>query len=226
MGEGGAVFTDESLIKRALESIRDWGRDCWCAPGNENTCKRRYQWKLGDLPRGYDHKYTYSNIGYNFKITDMQAAVALAQMDRLDDFIAARRRNFTHLKVGLKSFEQFLVLPEPTPRANPSWFGFPLTVRDDAPFTRDELVKCLDSKNISTRLLFAGNILRQPYFRKRKYRVASGLEASDQVMKSTFWIGVFPGLESSALDYMIDQIARFCTNIDRIPKVSPARWRK
>ncbi len=218
MGEGGAVFTDESLIKRALESIRDWGRDCWCAPGNENTCKRRFQWKLGDLPRGYDHKYTYSNIGYNLKITDMQAAIALAQMDRLDDFIVARRRNFAHLTAGLKSLEHFLILPEATPRANPSWFGFPLTVRDDAPFTRDELVKFLNSKNIATRLLFAGNVLRQPYFRKRHYRVASGIEASDQVMKSSFWIGVFPGLEVTALDYTIDQIAQFCSDIDRTPK--------
>jgi CDP-4-dehydro-6-deoxyglucose reductase, E1 len=226
MGEGGAVFTDESLIKRALESIRDWGRDCWCAPGNENTCKRRFQWQLGDLPRGYDHKYIYSNIGYNLKITDMQAAVALAQMDRLDDFILARRRNFAHLSAGLKQLEQFLILPEPTPRANPSWFGFAITVRDDAPFTRDELVKFLNSKNIATRLLFAGNILRQPYFRKRHYRIASGVETSDQVMKSTFWIGVFPGLEAAALDYTIDQILQFCTDIDRIPKVSAAASRR
>jgi CDP-4-dehydro-6-deoxyglucose reductase, E1 len=226
MGEGGAVFTDESLIKRALESIRDWGRDCWCAPGNENTCKRRFQWKLGDLPRGYDHKYIYSNIGYNFKITDMQAAVALAQMDRLEDFILARRRNFAHLSAGLKQLEQFLILPEATPRANPSWFGFPLTVRDDAPFTRDELVKFLNSKNIATRLLFAGNILRQPYFRRRQYRIASGVEASDEVMKSAFWIGVFPGLEAAALDFTIDQIMQFCTDIDRIPKASAAASRR
>jgi CDP-6-deoxy-D-xylo-4-hexulose-3-dehydrase len=226
MGEGGAVFTDESLIKRALESIRDWGRDCWCAPGNENTCNRRFEWKLGDLPRGYDHKYIYSNVGYNLKITDMQAAVALAQMDRLDDFIMLRRRNFAHLAAGLKFLEHFLIMPEATPRANPSWFGFPLTVRDDAPFTRDELVKFLNSRNIATRLLFAGNVLRQPYFRKRQYRVASGTDASDRVMKSTFWVGVFPGLEVTALDYMIDQIAQFCMDIDRAPKVPVAASRR
>src|SRR4029077_3096197 len=142
---------------------------------------------------------------------DMQAAIGLAQMDRLDEFILARRRNFAHLSAGLRSLEQFLILPEATPRANPSWFGFPITVRDGAPFTRDELVRFLNSKNIATRLLFAGNILRQPYFRRRQYRIASAIEASDQVMKSTFWIGVFPGLEAAALDYAIDQIAQFFT---------------
>ena len=156
----------------------------------------------------------------------MQAAVALAQMDRLEDFILARRRNFAHLSAGLKQLEQFLILPQATPRANPSWFGFPLTVRDDAPFTRDELVKFLNSKNIATRLLFAGNILRQPYFRKRQYRMASGVVASDEVMKSTFWIGVFPGLEAAALDFTIDQIVQFCMDIDRIPKASTAVSRR
>jgi CDP-6-deoxy-D-xylo-4-hexulose-3-dehydrase len=156
----------------------------------------------------------------------MQAAIALAQMDRLDDFIVARRRNFAHLAAGLKPLERFLILPEATPRANPSWFGFPLTVRNDAPFARDELVKFLNSKNIATRLLFAGNVLRQPYFRKRRYRVASGIEASDQVMKSTFWIGVFPGLEVAALDYTIDQITQFCMDVDRVPTTVAATSRR
>ncbi|MBV9348759.1 MAG: lipopolysaccharide biosynthesis protein RfbH [Pseudolabrys sp.] len=222
MGEGGAVFTDDGLFKRALESIRDWGRDCYCAPGADNTCNKRFQWKLGELPRGYDHKYTYSNIGYNLKISDMQAAVALAQMDRLDGFIAARRKNFAYLTESLARLSHFLILPEATPRSNPSWFGYPITVRDDAPFKRDDLVKYLNSKNVATRLLFAGNILKQPYFKGRNYRLASGTEASDQVMNSTFWIGVFPGLSSPALDYAVDQIADFCANSDSITKAAAA----
>ncbi len=210
MGEGGAVFTDEGIIKRALESIRDWGRDCWCAPGKENTCKRRFQWKLGDLPLGYDHKYIYSNLGYNLKITDMQAAVGLAQMDRLEGFIAARRRNFAFLHAELIELEEFLILPEATPRSNPSWFGFPLTVRSKAPFDRNELVKFLNSKGVATRLLFGGNLIRQPYFRGREYRVVGNLDTSDQVMKSTFWVGLYPGLGKPELEYMVEQIASYC----------------
>jgi CDP-6-deoxy-D-xylo-4-hexulose-3-dehydrase len=210
MGEGGAVFTDEGVLKRVLESIRDWGRDCYCAPGADNTCDRRFGWKLGDLPRGYDHKYTYSNLGYNLKITDMQAAVGLAQMDRLEGFIAARRRNFAFLKDGLRDLEDVLILPEATPRSDPSWFGFPLTVRKGAPFTRDELVEHLNNVGVHTRLLFGGNLIRQPYMKGRQYRVAGSLDSSDMVMTSTFWIGLFPGLEQDHLIYSIEQLRAFC----------------
>lgn len=210
MGEGGAVFTHDGIIKRALESVRDWGRDCYCAPGKDDTCKKRYQWKLGDLPKGYDHKYTYSNLGYNLKITDMQAAVGLAQMDRLEEFIAARRANFTYLTGVLKPFEEFLILPQATAKSNPSWFGFPITVRDNAPFSRDELVQFLNEKKIHTRLLFGGNLLRQPYMKGRNYRVVGSLDNSDKVTTSTFWIGVFPALGQSHIDYVGEQFKTIC----------------
>jgi CDP-4-dehydro-6-deoxyglucose reductase, E1 len=209
MGEGGAVFTDDGLIKRALESVRDWGRDCYCAPGKDNTCNKRFQWKLGDLPKGYDHKYTYSNLGYNLKITDMQAAVGLAQLDRLDGFIATRRANFAALKRALNSLEEFLVLPEATPNSNPSWFGFPITLRDHAPFSRDELVRHLNEVGVHTRFLFGGNLVRQPYMKGRPYRVVGSLENSDKVMTSTFWVGVYPALGESALNYIAEQIMVF-----------------
>jgi CDP-6-deoxy-D-xylo-4-hexulose-3-dehydrase len=210
MGEGGAVFTNDGLIKRALESIRDWGRDCYCAPGQDNTCKKRFEWKLGDLPKGYDHKYTYSNLGYNLKITDMQAAVGLAQMDRLEGFIAARRRNFAILTEGLKGLEDFFILPEATPKSDPSWFGFPITLRAGAPVTRDELVLFLNEKNVHTRLLFGGNLLRQPYMKGRRYRTVGNMTNSDMVMTSTFWIGLYPGLSEPQLAYAMDQITDFC----------------
>ena len=210
MGEGGAVFTSNSLMKRALESIRDWGRDCWCEPGKDNTCGKRFEWQLGDLPAGYDHKYTYSNIGYNLKITDMQAAVGLAQMDRLDGFIASRRDNFAFLTQQLASLQEFFILPQATPRSNPSWFGFPMTVRDDAPFSRESLTRHLDAHHIGTRLVFAGNLLRQPYFKTLTYRVHGDLETSDKVMNSAFWIGLYPGLTREQLAYTVDVITRFC----------------
>jgi len=209
MGEGGAVFTNDGIIKRALESIRDWGRDCYCAPGKDNTCKKRFQWKLGELPRGYDHKYTYSNLGYNLKITDMQAAVGLSQMDRLEGFIATRRHNFDYLKNALRPLEEFLILPEATPKSNPSWFGFPITVRDGTPFTRDELALHLNEKSVHTRLLFAGNLLRQPYMKDREHRVVGSLENSDKVMNSTFWIGIYPALGEEHLDYAAETIGAF-----------------
>ncbi|MCQ4159630.1 lipopolysaccharide biosynthesis protein RfbH [Roseomonas sp. GC11] len=210
MGEGGAVFTSRSKLKRALESIRDWGRDCWCDPGKDNTCNKRFEHKLGELPYGYDHKYTYSHVGYNLKITDMQAAVGLAQMDRLEGFIAARRHNFARLKEGLRRLEEFLILPEATPHSEPSWFGFPLTVRAGAPFTRDQLVVHLNEKKIATRLLFGGNLLRQPYMVGRDHRIVSDLTNADTVMTSTFWIGVFPGLGDGHVDYMLETIEAFC----------------
>ena len=209
-GEGGAVFINRSLLKRAVESIRDWGRDCWCAPGKENTCKQRFGWQLGDLPHGYDHKYIYSHLGYNLKMTDMQAAVGLAQLDRLDGFIAARRRNFARLGEGLADLADVLILPEATPGSVPSWFGFPLTVRADAPFGRDQLVADLNRHLIGTRNLFGGNLVRQPYMEGRNYRAAGDLAASDIVMRSTFWIGVYPGLGEPEIDFVIDRIRTFC----------------
>jgi CDP-6-deoxy-D-xylo-4-hexulose-3-dehydrase len=212
MGEGGAVFTNDGITKRALESIRDWGRDCYCAPGKDNTCNKRFSWKLGELPRGYDHKYTYSNLGYNLKITDMQAAVALAQMDRLEGFIATRRSNFDYLLNALKPLDEFFILPEPTPNSNPSWFGFLLSVREGTPFTRNELVEYLTAQKIGTRLLFGGNLLRQPYMKSREHRVVGTLTNSDKVMNDTFWIGVYPGLGTAQLDYIVDQIKTFVRN--------------
>jgi len=210
MGEGGAVFTSRSKLKRVLESVRDWGRDCWCDPGKDNTCNMRFEHQLGELPYGYDHKYTYSNIGYNLKITDMQAAVGLAQFDRLEGFIAARRHNFDRLKAALAPLEEFLILPEATPHSEPSWFGFPLTIRPVAPFKRDALVLHLNGKKIATRLLFGGNLLRQPYMVGRTHRVFGTLDAADIVMNSTFWIGVYPGLGDAHIDYMAEEIAAFC----------------
>lgn len=209
MGEGGAVFTDKPRLKRVMESMRDWGRDCWCAPGVDNTCGKRFCRRLGDLPFGYDHKYTYSHCGYNLKITDMQAAVGLAQMDRVDEFVAARRRNFALLSELLRPLEDVLILPETTPRSNPSWFGYPLTVREGTPFTRDDVVKHLNDMKIGTRLLFGGNITRQPYMKSRKYRVVGDLTNSDMVTERTFWMGVYPGLGESEIGYMVDTLTKF-----------------
>jgi CDP-6-deoxy-D-xylo-4-hexulose-3-dehydrase len=209
MGEGGAVFTNKPRLRRVMESMRDWGRDCWCAPGQDNTCGKRFARRLGDLPFGYDHKYTYSHCGYNLKITDMQAAVGLAQMDRVDDFVAARRRNFKLLTELLRPLEDVFILPEATPNSDPSWFGYPLTVREGASFTRDDLVKHLNDMKIGTRLLFGGNITRQPYMKGRNFRVVGDLTNSDIVTERTFWVGVYPGLGESEIGYMIDTIAKF-----------------
>jgi CDP-6-deoxy-D-xylo-4-hexulose-3-dehydrase len=209
MGEGGAVFTDKPRLKRVIESMRDWGRDCWCAPGMDNTCGKRFCRCLGDLPMGYDHKYTYSHCGYNLKITDMQAAVGLAQLDRLEGFIAARRRNFDHLTELLTPLEDLLILPEATPNSEPSWFGYPITLRADAPVARDELVRHLDSRRIGTRLLFGGNLTRQPYMRGRNYRVAGDLTNADIVTERTFWIGLYPGLGPDHLSYAAETIRDF-----------------
>jgi len=212
MGEGGAVFTDKPRLKRVIESMRDWGRDCWCAPGMDNTCGKRFCRKLGDLPMGYDHKYTYSHCGYNLKITDMQAAVGLAQLDRLDGFIAARQRNFDLLTQLLKPFEELFILPEATPNSEPSWFGYPITIREGAPFARDELVRHLDANRIGTRLLFGGNLIRQPYMRGRNYRVAGPLDNADIVTEKTFWIGLYPGLNELHLEYVAETIDGFLRN--------------
>ncbi len=206
MGEGGCVLTDQTRLKRLVESLRDWGRDCWCAPGNDNTCKKRFGWQLGELPCGYDHKYTYSHLGYNLKATDLQAAVGVAQLAKLPGFIAARRRNFDLLREGLADLDRFFLLPEPTPGSQPSWFGFPLAVRPEAPFTRDEIVRFLDARRIGTRLLFAGNLLRQPAYRDVPHRVVGSLANTDFVMNRVFWIGLYPGLDGDMIRYVVDTL--------------------
>jgi CDP-4-dehydro-6-deoxyglucose reductase, E1 len=210
MGEGGAVFTGDPVLRRAMEAFRDWGRDCYCEPGQDNTCNRRFNWQLGDLPSGDDHKFTYSHLGFNLKITDMQAAVGLAQMDHLEDFIDARRRNWAALKAALAPLEHLFVLPEASPGTEPSWFGFLLTLRDDAPFTRDALVRHLNEKRIGTRLLFGGNLTRQPYMKGRNFRVHGDLANSDKVTGDSFWIGVYPGLSEAHIGYMAETITAFC----------------
>jgi CDP-6-deoxy-D-xylo-4-hexulose-3-dehydrase len=196
-------------MKKLLESFRDWGRDCWCVPGVDDTCGKRFGWQLGGLPQGYDHKYTFSHAGYNLKATDMQAAVGVAQLDKLDGFIAARRRNFDALKKGLKAFEEHLILPEPAPNSEPSWFGFPLTVRPGAAFSREKLTAFLEGRRIGTRLLFAGNITRQPYFKDVPHRVVGDLTNSDRVMRDTFWIGVHPGIDAARLGYVVESFRAF-----------------
>ncbi|PKQ40677.1 lipopolysaccharide biosynthesis protein RfbH [Pseudomonas sp. YY-1] len=201
MGEGGAVFTDSPLLKRIVESFRDWGRDCYCAPGEDNTCGKRFCWQLGDLPEGYDHKYTYSHLGYNLKITDMQAACALAQMDRLEGFIAARKRNFAWLSERLAGCVEQLILPQATPGSDPSWFGFPLTLRDGCGIERVGLLRYLDEQRVGTRLLFAGNLTRQPYMQGQEYRVCGELTMTDKAMRDTFWIGLWPGLSEDHLEH-------------------------
>jgi CDP-6-deoxy-D-xylo-4-hexulose-3-dehydrase len=210
MGEGGCVLTNRPLLKTLLESFRDWGRDCWCEPGKDNTCGKRFDWQLGTLPHGYDHKYTYSNIGYNLKATDMQAAVGVAQLKKLSRFVAARRANFETLYEGLRDLEEFLILPQATPHSDPSWFGFPIAVRRDAPFTRDELIGCLEAAKIGTRLLFGGNLLRQPAYRNVPHRVVGDLPNADFVMTQVLWIGVYPGLTASMLAYVLETLHRFC----------------
>lgn len=206
MGEGGAVFTKTKKLRMIAESIRDWGRDCFCAPGDDNTCNKRFRWQLGDLPFGYDHKYTYSHLGYNLKITDMQAACGLGQLDQLEEFIAARKRNFRFLKNRLSDLKKYLILPEATENSDPSWFGFPITLKDSSPIGRTELTKYLDSQQIGTRLLFAGNLMRQPYMSGRNFRVVGELRNTETIMKQTFWIGVYPGLNEEHLDYAATKI--------------------
>ncbi|MBI4491381.1 MAG: lipopolysaccharide biosynthesis protein RfbH [Chloroflexi bacterium] len=204
MGEGGCVLTGSPLLKRLVVSFRDWGRDCWCEPGEQNTCGKRFEWQLGDLPPGYDHKYTYAHLGYNLKPTDLQAAIGLAQLKKLPGFIDARRRNFDLLYQGLRDREEFFVLPQATPGAEPSWFGFPLAVRPQAPFTRDQVVRYLEARRIATRLLFGGNLVRQPAYREATYRTVGSLPHSDAIMNQVFWVGVYPGLRPAMLDYMLE----------------------
>jgi CDP-6-deoxy-D-xylo-4-hexulose-3-dehydrase len=210
MGEGGAVLTSNPMLRRAMETFRDWGRDCYCEPGKDNTCNRRFDWQLGDLPYGYDHKYIYSHMGFNLKITDMQAAVGVAQLDHLDGFVQARRRNFEMLKNGLRDLEEYFILPEATPNSEPSWFGFVITLRDGAPFRRDDILRHLNEKKIGTRLLFGGNLIRQPYMKGRNYRVHGDLVNGDRIVEQTFWIGVYPGLGAEQINYVLETIHEFC----------------
>ncbi len=207
MGEGGAVLTNQPKLKPIIESFRDWGRDCWCDPGKDNTCGKRFDWQLGELPRGYDHKYTYSHIGYNLKLTDMQAAVGVAQLRKLPGFIARRRSNFEYLRRLLEPLDEHLILPEATPGASPSWFGFPITLRRSAPIDRNALVRFLEGRKIGTRLLFAGNLLRQPAYRGIEHRVVGPLDVADEIMHHTFWVGVYPGLTEPMLDFIAESIA-------------------
>jgi CDP-6-deoxy-D-xylo-4-hexulose-3-dehydrase len=207
-GEGGAVLIKNAYLKPIVESFRDWGRSCWCAPGCDNTCAKRYGWKLGELPQGYDHKYTYSHLGFNLKSGDIQAAIGIEQLNRLDTFVEIRKRNWLRLHERLSDLEEYLLLPKVTPNADPSWFGFAMTVKDNSPVTRDKLISHLNSVGIATRLLFAGNLLRQPAFLGTPRRVHSSLVNTDKVMNDTFWIGVWPGLTENMVDFMADTLLK------------------
>jgi CDP-6-deoxy-D-xylo-4-hexulose-3-dehydrase len=209
MGEGGAVLTDKPALQVLIDSFRDWGRDCWCEPGVDNTCGKRFDWQLGTLPCGYDHKYTYSHVGYNLKATDMQAALGVSQIAKLPHFIERRRENFAYLKAALQPLEEFLMLPVAGENSDPSWFGFPIAVKKDAPFTRDQLTKALETHKIGTRLLFAGNLLRQPAYAGYEYRVVGELKNTDFIMNQVFWIGVYPGLTTPMLDFITQTAMEF-----------------
>ena len=209
MGEGGAVFTNSKKLERIAESFRDWGRDCYCEPGKDNTCNKRFGWQLGDLPFGYDHKYTYSHIGYNMKITDMQAACGLAQLDRLEKFIIQRKENFNFLYKNLKSLEEFLILPKPEENSEPSWFGFPLSLKKSNKFNRNDLIKYLNHHKIGTRLLFSGNLIKQPYMKDFNFKVQGELKNTEFIMENTFWIGLYPGLSNEQLQYSALKVKDF-----------------
>ena len=212
MGEGGAVMTDKPALTKLIESFRDWGRDCWCAPGKDNTCGKRFEWKLGQLPCGYDHKYIYSHIGYNLKLSDMQAAVGVSQLKKLPGFIAARKANFQRLYSGLSELQEFFALPQATPNSDPSWFGFPMAVRPEGGLTRDKVIAHLNAAKIGTRLLFGGNLLRQPAYLDANFRKVGELPNTDYVMNNVFWIGVYPGLSEEMIDYIIDQFRQIVRN--------------
>ena len=206
MGEGGAVLTNSPKLKKIVKSFRDWGRDCWCAPGNDNTCGERFDWQLGDLPHGFDHKYIYSHVGYNLKITDMQAAIGLAQLKKLDQFIKQRKNNYQFLYESLEPLSEFLSLPEPSENSNPSWFGFPIKVKGNSPLSRNEIVQRLNLKNIGTRLLFGGNLIKQPFNKNFSYRISGTLFNTDNIMNNVFWIGVHPNLDCEKMDYVLKVI--------------------
>jgi len=220
MGEGGAVLTSDTSLKRIITSFRDWGRDCWCEPGFNNTCNHRFLQKFGDLPEGYDHKYVYSHIGYNLKITDMQAAVGVSQLKKLNDFVAVRKTNFKKIKQHLKEFEEWFILPEATPMSDPSWFGYPVFVRETAPFSRDDLTVFLSKNRIDTRLLFGGNLIKQPAYRNMKYRIVGDLSTTDRVMNSLFWLGVYPGINNEMIDYVYLKISEFLESYSSLISVN------
>ena len=209
MGEGGAVLTDDYNLKKIILSFRDWGRDCWCDTGQDNSCQKRFSWQLGQLPYGYDHKYTYSHIGYNLKVTDMQAAIGVAQLKKLPGFIKKRKENFQVLFKGLRAYEKYLLLPSATQNSEPCWFGFPIMIRENVPFTRRNLVDYLENNKIATRMLFGGNLLKQPAYSEIKYRVVGGLDNTDRVMNDLFWIGVYPGLTTEMIDYILSKFQSF-----------------
>lgn len=212
-GEGGAVFANNPALKPLIESFREWGRDCWCEPGEDDTCGKRFDWQMGELPHGYDHKYIYDHIGYNLKMTDMSAAVGVSQMTKLEEFTKLRKRNWTFLKKGLESLAEFFILPEPTAHSDPSWFGFPLSVAPDAPFERKQFVDFLEGRKIATRLLFGGNLARQPAYLDIDSRAIGNLANSDFVMNNTLWLGVYPGLTEEMLTYMVDSIHEFVRTV-------------
>ncbi len=209
MGEGGAVLTNDPLLKKIILSFRDWGRDCWCEPGHDNTCEKRFSWQLGKLPFGYDHKYIYSHIGYNLKVTDMQAAVGVEQLKKLPEFIEKRKENFKILYDGLRKYEKYFILPQATRNSEPSWFGFPILVREGTSFTRDETVKYLEENKIATRMLFGGNLTKQPAYENIKYRIFGPLENTDLVMNNLFWIGVYPGISQEEISFILNKIGKF-----------------
>jgi CDP-6-deoxy-D-xylo-4-hexulose-3-dehydrase len=204
MGEGGALLTNSPLLRKIILSFRDWGRDCWCGPGSDNNCGKRFAQKFGELPYGYDHKYVYSHIGYNLKVTDMQAAIGCAQLEKLPGFIEIRRKNFEYLYDNLSKYKKYFILTAPTKRSTPSWFGFPILVKDSAPFDRKAIVDYLEKRKIATRMLFGGNLIKQPAYRNIKYRIIGNLNNTDIVMQRLFWIGVYPGITVKHLDYTID----------------------
>jgi CDP-4-dehydro-6-deoxyglucose reductase, E1 len=216
MGEGGAVITNDFLLEKILLSFRDWGRDCWCETGQDNSCGKRFSWQLGKLPYGYDHKYTYSHIGYNLKVTDMQAAIGVAQLKKLPEFIEKRKQNFKLLYEGLKKYDSYFLLPQSTKNSEPSWFGFPIVVKNDAPFTRADIVKYLEDNKIATRMLFGGNLLKQPAYQDIHYRIVGSLENTDTVMNNLFWIGVYPGLTGEIMEYIF---TRFDAYFNQLTKV-------
>ena len=212
MGEGGAVITNSNSLKLSIDSFRDWGRDCWCKSGHDNTCNKRFDWKLGDLPYGYDHKFTYSNIGYNLKATDLQASIGCAQIDKLDEFIKIRKNNWKKIDNFISNYEKYFIRHKPTKNSDPSWFGYALTIQNNKYFSRDDLVNHLNEKRIATRLMFGGNLIKQPAYKNMNYIVSGDLQNADVVMNSTFWIGVYPGINDKMLEYVFETFDDFISS--------------
>jgi CDP-4-dehydro-6-deoxyglucose reductase, E1 len=212
MGEGGAVITNSTKLKLSIDSFRDWGRDCWCKSGHDDTCNKRFDWQLGDLPLGYDHKFTYSNIGYNLKATDLQASIGYIQMDKLEGFISSRKKNWDKINKAILEMQDYFIPHQPTKDSEPSWFGYALTVKDNPKFSRDDMVKYLNENRIATRLMFGGNLIKQPAYKDKNFKISGELINADIVMNSTFWIGVYPGLTNEMIEYMIEKIKAFIAN--------------